>query len=263
MNRQKEAVIQILKVARKRPEVNGVFLKGSLAAGRADEYSDVDLYCLVKEDLEEDFLDCRLQILRSYQPVVYWTESNFVGPQIVAVYENGLHFDLYTVTEENFPLTGCSEILYDPENLLAELLNNSPSHRIENSDVKKHFHSFIFILLEFESAWYRGDMAWADRLCRHMAGELGVLLRHRYDPSHAELGMKLLERVLPCRVKNRLRSALVSCSEDELPIGVKSLCDLMKETIDYICQDEDVQLNWPFWDMMYGKIVNMDSDIDD
>lgn len=41
-----------------------------------------------------------------------------VAPQIVAVFEDGLHFDLYTVTKKTFVCTGEIMILYDANLML-------------------------------------------------------------------------------------------------------------------------------------------------
>lgn len=119
MSKQKQAISAILAAVCEHPAVRAVFLKGSLATSNGDQYSDVDFYCLVDENKQAGFLQDRLPILANYKPVVYWSEQNFVGPQIVAVFADGLHFDLYTVTETNFPRQGQFKVLYDPENILA------------------------------------------------------------------------------------------------------------------------------------------------
>lgn len=120
MQVQWEAVETILQAVKQCPEIKAAFLKGSLAKGIADEYSDVDFYCLVDTARLEQFLKKRLEILESYRPVIYHSESDFVGPQLVAVFDNGLHFDLYTVTLEAFPRMGKFRVLYDPHGLLEQ-----------------------------------------------------------------------------------------------------------------------------------------------
>ena len=42
------------------PLVQAVFVKGSIARGEEDEFSDIDLYCLVKEEDKGDFLNKRI-----------------------------------------------------------------------------------------------------------------------------------------------------------------------------------------------------------
>lgn len=148
--------------------VRSIFLKGSLARGDGDEYSDVDVYCLVHDHELESFLDRRLDHLRHYRDLLFWSEPNFVGPQIVAVYSNGLHLDLYTVTASTLHTTDAVKILYDPEGLLAGYKGSSFTLSKEN--ILKAFDSLSFSLLEFESSFRRGNLVWASRLASHISG---------------------------------------------------------------------------------------------
>lgn len=68
---QMAAVEAVLRATLKCPEVGGVFLKGSLAKGTADEYSDVDFYCLVEPVDVSSFLRKRFDLLQSYRPMIY------------------------------------------------------------------------------------------------------------------------------------------------------------------------------------------------
>ena len=81
--------------------VEACYLKGSIARQEEDEYSDVDLYCLVSLENEATFLKKRIQYLETYKPILFFEEVNFVGPQLVCVFENGLHFDLYMQNKQN------------------------------------------------------------------------------------------------------------------------------------------------------------------
>lgn len=88
--RQEEAVKKVYSEIMRDKLVRAVFLKGSIARGECDEYSDVDFYCMVDEERKEEFLSKRIKYLESYKPLIYYSEENFVGPQIVAVFEDGL-----------------------------------------------------------------------------------------------------------------------------------------------------------------------------
>ncbi len=94
--RQRESIESIYEIMVKEKAVEAIYLKGSIARGDSDEYSDVDFYCLINDTLYEDFLEKRVRLLQNYRPIIYHSESNFVCPQIVAVFDNGLHFDLYS-----------------------------------------------------------------------------------------------------------------------------------------------------------------------
>ena len=97
---------------------DALFLKGSMARGDDDNYSDVDMYAVVADENFDDFLARRVGYLEAYKPLLNWEEVNFVGPQIVGIYEDTLHFDLYTVMPGQIPQTGEMKIIYDKQGLL-------------------------------------------------------------------------------------------------------------------------------------------------
>lgn len=58
------------------------------------------------------FLEKRLSYLDDYMLMIYYEYVNFVADQIVAIYEDGFHFDLYTVTENSLPYLDKAKINY-------------------------------------------------------------------------------------------------------------------------------------------------------
>ena len=237
---QLEAVETILKAVKECPEVKAAFLKGSLAKGTDDEYSDVDLYCLVDSAYLGQFLEKRLEILETYRPVIYHSESNFVGPQLVAVFDNGLHIDLYTVTLDSFPPAGQFRVLYDPDCLLDRFRAGITDHSMPWEQVVRCFHSFSFSMLEFYVAWGRGDQVWSARLASHLAGDLGIVWRCLYDPANGQLGTKRLETVLPADIRDKLRAAVRSSCGDAIPHGCFRSCAL-------------IRLPWKGWKLRTGR----------
>ncbi len=252
--KQQAAVQAVLAAAIGCPEVRAVFLKGSLAKGISDEHSDVDFYCLVEPELLESFLEKRLSLLERYRPVIYHSESNFVGPQMVAVFDDGLHFDLYTVTEETFPLVGAFQALHDPHKLLGKFSDLTKDHGINTDQLVTTFSEFSFTLLEFLAAWQRQDLVWAHRLTSHLAGDLGVVLRYRHDPGNARLGSKRLEQMLPLNKKQELRNALLDSGQN-LPRTVLALCRLLQEAMLAIATEQALQLDWRLFQLMTARIA--------
>lgn len=251
------AIKAVLEAVAENPEVRAVFLKGSLASGSGDQYSDVDLYCLVDECELPLFLPKRIELLQSFRPLVYTSEANFVGPQIVAVFDNGLHFDLYTVTLSQFPLVGKFKILYDPEGLLEPLVHKTTDHGTTISSVTTNFSEFSFTLLEFLAAWRRQDLVWSYRLASHLVGDLGMVLRHNYDPANALLGLKRLEQVLPLEVRSSLREATSLCHGNTLVQGVALLCSIMESEARKLELQGACELSWPLFNLMCSEIFTL------
>ena len=232
--------------------VRSIFLKGSLARGDGDEYSDVDVYCLVHDHELESFLDRRLDHLRHYRDLLFWSEANFVGPQIVAVYSNGLHLDLNTVTASTLHTTDAVKILYDPEGLLAGY--EGSSFTLSKENILKAFDSLTFSLLEFESTFRRGNLVWASRLASHISGELVLLVRHVYDPSNGQLGFKKINQTIPEAVYQALSDGLDGISPANLPDGLCALLDLVEETISKLPDDITSAMNMRFYSFMAERI---------
>ena len=99
---QELAVEKITASLKKDPLVKAIFLKGSMGRGEHDEHSDVDLYCLVNEEDKKEFLANRVEHLRAYRDIILMDDIFIVAPQIIAVFDDLLHIDLFTVTKESF-----------------------------------------------------------------------------------------------------------------------------------------------------------------
>lgn len=256
---QKEAIQQVSLLLKEDPAVRAVFLKGSQARGEQDDFSDVDMYCLVHSDQMEDFLSRRIAYLKSYKNLIYWSESNFVGPQIVGVFEDGLHFDLYTVTQESLKRTDEVLVLHDPEGLLAEYI--AEMYSITDGEATRILSEFTFSLLEFETAYHRKDLLWAHRLGSHLASDLMVVMRHVKDPSKAGLGIKGLHHKITSKQLKSLIEALNTLGPDDLPEGVQKLVRIAAEIIESLMGRLDDSWNQPFFDFMAKRIYALTPDI--
>jgi len=250
--KQLEAVDKIYSVIRKDEAVRAVFLKGSIARDEMDEYSDVDFYCIVKEEQRDEFLKRRVGYLEEYRPLMYWSESNFVGPQIVGVFDNGLHFDLYTVTYDSLPRTDDLKVLYDPENLLDDYKSEKQS--LSEEEVATYFNEFSFSLMEFEAAYCRKDLIWASRLGSHLSGDLSMILRYIYDKDKAQLGMKRLHKKLDETTYYKLKEAIDVLGPSDLPKGVILLGELAEEIMEKLPKEVLNKINIRFFDFMMDRI---------
>ncbi len=254
-DRQERAVYSVLQSLKTDPAVKAVFLKGSIARGDDDAHSDVDLYCMVSEEDLDEFLTRRLMHLEAHRDLVFHSESNFVGPQIVAVFDDGLHFDLYTVTPRSLRHSDAIAILHDPDDLLAHYEPRDLS--LDAEEIARRFDSFAFSLLEYEAAYLRGDILWATRLSHHLAGDLGIIMRFVSDPSRAQLGLKRCEKNLDPTIRRTLSLALDGLTPSSHPTGVKQLVKLAQCTLEEMEQDIIAQINTGFFQFMKSKIAGL------
>ncbi|MCL2364428.1 MAG: nucleotidyltransferase domain-containing protein [Defluviitaleaceae bacterium] len=235
--------------------VEALFLKGSIARGEDDDYSDVDMYAVVFHENRDKFLARRIQYLTHYMPLVYWSESDFVGPQIVAVFKNALHFDLYTVAPDAIPQTDAIKILYDKNGVLASYQQKALG--ISPADVVTNVHEFTFVLLEFEAAYMRKDFIWSIRLFYALLAHLSFVARYIHDADNAQLALKRLHKVLPVHLRTNFENILENATPTHVLTAVKMIATLAKEQIAALPSDIKENVNMKFFTLMQGKIAGM------
>lgn len=253
--RQKDAIEAVLESLKRDQAVKAVFLKGSIARKEDDEYSDVDMYCMTGEEDLPGFLVRRLDHLRAYGRLIYHSEVNFVGPQVVAVFEDGLHFDLYSVTPSSLKNTDEILVLYDPEQYLE---NYHPQDlALLPQEMARAIDEFSFTLLEYEAACLRGDDLWATRLSHHLAGRIGIILRGVSDPRRGRLGLKRIDIHLGSESRSELAEALSKLSPSCHLQGVKALITLAEGLLGNTNERTSALINREFLDHMKGRIFRL------
>lgn len=84
---QELAVEKICTSLKRDQDVLAIFLKGSMGRNEHDEHSDIDLYCLVNKEKEEQFLAKRLEHLKAYSNIIFHEDIFIIAPQIIAVFD--------------------------------------------------------------------------------------------------------------------------------------------------------------------------------
>lgn len=172
--------------------------------------------------------------------------------QIVGVFDDGLHFDLYTVTYDSLRKTDEIKILYDPEKLLSQYTSEPLS--INDDALVEYFHEIAFTMLEFEAAYCRKDLIWASRLGSHITCYLSMILRHMHDPNNAQLGLKRLYKKLDKEKYDKLAAAMDLLGPSYLPKGVKMLIEITEEAMEELPKETSNKINKVFFDSMARKI---------
>ena len=138
--RESEAAVERFRRACERDErVVAAFLGGSLASGRADEYSDLDLYVIVREDACAELVERRHDFVAAWgDPVFTDVTSNFEGlgfDMVHFVMSDGTNGELAVGHPGNFQSThgGPYRVLVDETGLLEgvefPMLSRSPEER--------------------------------------------------------------------------------------------------------------------------------------
>ncbi|WP_110943565.1 nucleotidyltransferase domain-containing protein [Virgibacillus senegalensis] len=203
--KQEQTLKQITASLQADPLVKAVFVKGSIGRGEHDENSDIDLYCLVEEADEQSFLDHRLKHLQAYGKLLFYDDIFIIAPQIIAVYEDLLHVDLFTVTEKTHSDKDYFQVLYDPERRMNSFV---PKQHLQltQEEFIEDLKDVVWFLLQYRKTALRGNDIWAVGVLHQISVHLARVLLHRYTPDRAQLGLKAVENSLPADIRENMRT---------------------------------------------------------
>ncbi|MFC4560118.1 nucleotidyltransferase domain-containing protein [Virgibacillus kekensis] len=229
-----KALDKIVTSLKKDPYIQAIYVKGSMGRGEHDEHSDIDLYCLVDERDEKDFLKSRLNHLRAYRELLFHDDIFIIAPQIIAVYDNMLHVDLFTVTEANFKEKDYFMVLYDPDNRL-EKYTVTQTLVLSHEDFFDDVIDVAWFLFQYKKSASRGNDIWSVKMLDHVVIHLARVLLHHYCPDRAELGIKTVEKSLPVGlVKKSFTKAMESNTPDNHRIAAKQIAAIFAAEKDWI-----------------------------
>lgn len=209
--------------------VEACYLKGSIARQEEDEYSDVDLYCLVSKDKMDCFLEKRINYLETYKPILFLEEVNFVGPQLVCVFENGLHFDLYTQTMDSLSQKDKILVIYDPNNRLSDYKNEPLS--LTNLELGKIINEFSITLLEFYQNYQRKDYLFSFKLACILHSLYTQTVRSFIEPERSLIPCKGIYKKLESNYLKDMMEIMKYLKYDTSLIAVKLMIVKMNELI--------------------------------
>lgn len=250
-----DAVEVILNSLKQDKRVQAIFLKGSMGRGEEDEHSDIDLYCLVNESDEEEFLPSRLQHLESYNKLLFHDDIYIVAPQILAVYENLVHVDLFTVTEHTYIEKDFLKVLYDPNNKLEKYLKTQ-SLTLSDQEFQDAVDDIAWFLFQYKKSAARGNNIWSVNMLHQVMTHLARALLHKYNPERAQLGLKALEASLPKEIVNEIEVIYENLTPQKHQQGAQFICELLlKETEWVFSKVSDPDKIKPLWERMVSAFI--------
>lgn len=202
-----------------------VLLKGSIARGDADEFSDIDLYLVVSSQNRDAVLARREKYLSAYGGVVFIEDVDFGLPQKVAIFSDALHVDLYVAEPQQVGSLDPVVAVYDPASLFADVASTRAD--VTDEELCRHFSSVIYCLVEASSAYGRRNDAWATKIMSDAVGELSVLVRSLYDRRYAFLGLKKINEVIPAEDYRLLEAIYVSLGSGEFLEAVQAILNVL------------------------------------
>lgn len=245
-----EAVDTVVSSLTKDEYVQAIFLKGSMGRNEHDEFSDIDLYCLVNAEDLDLFLPNRMRHIRAYKELLFYDEIFIVAPQILAVYENLVHLDLFTVTEENYVAKDFIKVLHDPDGRLAPLAAKQ-NLALEPAEFQDAVDDAVWFLYQYHAASRRGNDLWSIQTLHNAMTNLSKALLHKFKPERAQLGMKDMERFLPEEPLAAVKRIYAHMTPEHHKQACRFMVDLMLREEAWIFAHVPFPLKIkPLWDAM-------------
>ena len=252
--RQEMALEKVLESLKKDPSVRSVFLKGSMGRKEHDEHSDLDLYCLVREGEETEFLTRRLDHLKAYKDLIFHDDIFIIAPQIIAIYEDWLHIDLFTVTEKTFQEKDFFTVVYDPDNLMGKY-ESTQNLTISREQFKDNVLDAAWFLFQHQKSAARGNDTWAVEMLRHSMRNVTTILLSRYAEERAVLGLKTIHRDLPQEVQARVVEIYEEMTPSRHGEAARKIASLLENEFDWICGELGEGEVTSFMGLMIGKVL--------
>ncbi|RSD28710.1 nucleotidyltransferase domain-containing protein [Mesobacillus subterraneus] len=232
--------------------VKAIFVKGSVGRGEHDEHSDLDLYCLVEDCELEGFLKDRIRHLESYNQLLFHDDIYIIAPQILAVYENMVHVDLFTVTPDTFVEKDYYKVIHDPQQRLIQY-EPKQSLRLSAGEFQDAVDDVAWFLFQYRKASARSNDLWAVNLLNNVITNLSRVLLHRYRPERAQLGLKTLKTSLPEAILAEVKKIQEHTTPGKHQAAVVLLIELLKGQTEWIFKEvPDSDKIKPLWNRMIG-----------
>jgi predicted nucleotidyltransferase len=227
--------------------IKAIFVKGSVGRGEQDQHSDLDLYCLVEEKDLDSFLQSRIHHLESYGKLLFHDDIFIVAPQILAVYENMLHVDLFTVTEKTFIEKDFFKVIYDPDHRL-EKFKDTQNLWLSEDEFQDAVDDTAWFLFQYKKSAARGNDLWSVNMLNQVMLHLSRVLLHRYKPERAQLGLKTVEASLPEEVIKNVSEIQENITPQKHRIAAVLLRDLLRREAEWIFNEvanrDKIELLW-------------------
>lgn len=220
-----EAIARIAGAAADDGLCEAVVLKGSIARGDADEFSDIDLYLVASPQSRDEVLARRERYLAAYGDVVFLEDVDFGLPQKVAIFSDALHVDLYVAEPQQVGTADPVVAGYDPQGIFDAVVPTRPD--VTDEELRRHFSAVLYDLVEASSAYGCGNRAWAAKIMSDAAGELSVLVRSLYDRRYAFLGLKKINEVVPAEDYQLFEDIYASLGRGDFPEAAQAILNVL------------------------------------
>ncbi|RWK44303.1 nucleotidyltransferase domain-containing protein [Mesorhizobium sp.] len=218
------------------PNVLGIFLGGSIAAGSADAYSDIDLRILVKPERHSHFVEQRRQIPKQWPGFLFneWVPS---AQHCVSHFQpfgkiDIFYYDATALTPSpwyRLPI----KILHDPKGIVADLVKRSEGLQftVEEDDVDFSISKGLAAAHETYRRAMRGELFYAQTLLDELRHHMMQADDWLHDRTPETAVMAKFDRRASGDVLAVLRSSYCPCEGDAILAALRSLVQIYRNQV--------------------------------
>lgn len=218
------------EIAQKDSRVIAAFLGGSLASGLADDYSDIDMYYVLKPENYKDFLSGIHPLIESIGSLAYFDQHNQFGfDMALFMFRNGVkgEIGLGTVEKIRTMHVGPFKVLVDKTGILQNL-----SLPLEKAPVGEDLRRYVEGQLRWY--WYWHNILLTALARDHLWGALQALNTMRsyvWNLLKISYGFNPTDKIeanLPASVKDEMGRTVASYDRDGIRGAVDAMTRILK-----------------------------------
>jgi len=235
-NAREKLLAEVVDYFSSDPAVVGVFLGGSLPAGTADPFSDIDLRVVVTPEEHGRFVASRLDIPKQWSGFLFneWMEG---AQHCVSHFLPFLKIDIFYLSQEEFrpspwyslPTT----ILYDPRGVARSIIEHSQPFKFEVDERRVDWliSKGLAAAHEVYRRTQRGELIYAQKLLEEFRSYLAeaddwIHQRVPPNPSHVKLERRLTPSLLEA-----LKESYVPSDANAIETALLNLLALFREQL--------------------------------
>jgi predicted nucleotidyltransferase len=215
--------------------VLAAFLGGSYARDAADEYSDLDLYLITRDEAFDDFRAQREAFVRMIGEPVF-IEDFELPHTIFYILANGAEGELGFGPESRFDHIhkGAYEVFLDKKGILpgAVFRGREAEAGEQTEKLRRLIYWFWHDLSHFITAMRRGQLWWAQGQLEVLRGICVSLARLRHNFSDIEAGEEpyfKIEKAMPAEQLSDLQTTFCPMAADEMYKAVLAIVRFYRE----------------------------------
>jgi predicted nucleotidyltransferase len=244
---EQQALLQrFVAACRSDPRIIAAFLGGSFAAGRADQYSDLDLYLVTTNEAYAKFFAERQAFMRRLgEPVLLEDFNSFGFDMLIFTFADGVEGELALAPENNFEHIhgGPYTVLVDKQGLLAgkvfPLL--TPNEEQQVKTLRDLVYWFWEDLSHFITGIQRGQLWLAYSYIEQTRRKCVNLAHLRHDFTAEPSGYANVEKDLHQAQLLALQTTFCAMERDSMLQAVETIVDVYQQIARPLAKEHGIE----------------------